>query len=51
MFRDLQYSCEGYMALALAQYNELFELVSGYLYGARGVCSELDIVWPLSVSV
>ena len=24
------------MALALAQYDNLFELVSGYLYGARG---------------
>ena len=24
------------MALALAQYEDLFEFVSGYLYGARG---------------
>ena len=24
------------MALALAQYEDLFQLVSGYLYGARG---------------
>ena len=24
------------MALALAQYEDLFELVSGYLYGASG---------------
>ena len=24
------------MALALAQYEDLFQLISGYLYGARG---------------
>ena len=29
---DLQYNCEGYMALTLAQYEDLFYLVSGYLY-------------------
>ena len=39
------------MALALAQYKDLFEVVRGYLYGARGVCFGLDIVRPLSVSV
>ena len=27
------------MALALAQYEDLFQLVSGYLYGARGYVS------------
>jgi hypothetical protein len=26
------------MALALAQYKDLFYLVSGYLYGAKGAC-------------
>ena len=36
IIRDLQYNCEGYMALALAQYEDLFKLVSGYLYGTRG---------------
>ena len=29
------------MALALAQYEDLFQLVSGYLYGARGYVSFL----------
>ena len=29
---DLQYKCEGYMALSLAQYEDIFQLVSGYLY-------------------
>ena len=29
---DLQYSCEGYMALALAQHEDLFWPISGYLY-------------------
>ena len=36
IIRDLQYSCDGYMALALAQYEDLFLLVRGYLYGVRG---------------
>ena len=32
IIRDLQYNCEGYMALALAQYEDIFLLVRGYLY-------------------
>ena len=32
IIQDLQYSYEGYMALALTQYEDIFWLVSGYLY-------------------
>jgi len=34
--RDIQYNCVGYMALALAQYEDLFQLVRGYPCGANG---------------
>ena len=32
IIQDLQYNYEGYMALALAQYKDIFYLVRGYLY-------------------
>ena len=35
IIQDLQYSCEGYIALALAQYEDIFYLVSGYLYWCK----------------
>jgi hypothetical protein len=39
------------MALALVKYNDLFYLVSGYLYDARGVCFGLGVVRPLFLRV
>ena len=43
------------MALALAQYEDLFYLINGYLYGARGAptgmissCQE-DALWFLGI--
>ena len=45
----------GYMALPLAQYEDLFYLINGYLYGARGAptgmissCQE-DALWFLGI--
>ena len=32
IIQNLQYNYEDYMALALAQYEDLFLLVRGYLY-------------------
>ena len=34
------------MALALAQYEDLFQIVSGYLYGARGGFGLYDLDLP-----
>ena len=50
IIQDLQYNYEGHMALALAQYKDLFVRGYLYVYSLRWVChleGELYICLPI----
>ena len=48
IIRDLQYNCEGHMALALVKYKDLYYLVRGYQKAQMGVfrvgCSAASVL-------